>query len=66
MWPIATWMAASFGPAGVIYGQAMAGVVVGALAALWGWRYVASLTPDMAAQSAPPKPYPNPDRYRSR
>jgi hypothetical protein len=44
----------------------VAGVIMGTLAALWGWRYVASIkTQDLAAQDAP-RPYPNPDRYRSR
>lgn len=65
-WPAAAYMAAVYGPAGVVYGQAAAGVVVGTLAALWGWRYVASLTPEIAGAPAPPRPYPNPDRHRSR
>jgi Na+-driven multidrug efflux pump len=43
-WPAAALLVVPFGPAGVIYGQAAAGAVVGTLAALWGWRYVASLT----------------------
>ncbi|MFT5785770.1 MAG: putative MATE family efflux protein [Ascidiaceihabitans sp.] len=65
-WPLALWLSASFGAVGVIYGQAVAGVIMGTLAALWGWRYVASIkTQDLAAQDAP-RPYPNPDRYRSR
>lgn len=65
-WPAATWLAASFGAAGVIYGQALAGALVGGLAALWGWRYVARLGPDAQVIAAPPRPWPNIDRYRRR
>jgi Na+-driven multidrug efflux pump len=64
--PAATLLSASFGAAGVIYGQAVAGVIMGTLAALWGWRYVAGLNDDVGAEVAKPRPYPNPDRYRSR
>ena len=65
-WPAAMWLAASFGAAGVIYGQALAGALVGGLAALWGWRYVARLGPDTEVTAAPPRPWPNIDRYRRR
>ncbi|MDW4499518.1 MATE family efflux transporter [Sulfitobacter sp. D35] len=67
-WPAAVVLAVSFGAPGVIYGQALGGVVAGSLAALWGWRYVASLDPgDPAAVDVGPiRPYPNPDRYRRR
>ncbi|WP_299588187.1 MATE family efflux transporter [uncultured Tateyamaria sp.] len=65
-WPAAALLAASFGATGVIYGQAAAGVIMGGLAALWGWRYVARLGPDVAATPPAPRPWPNPDRYRSR
>ncbi|WP_415921251.1 MATE family efflux transporter [Tateyamaria sp. SN6-1] len=65
-WPAATWLAASFGAAGVIYGQALAGIIVGGLAALWGWRYVARLGPDADVTPTPPRPWPNADRYRRR
>ena len=64
-WPIAAWLVVSFGAPGVIYGQALAGVIMGTLAALWGWRYVANLKEDDATPIRP-RPYPNPDRYRSR
>ena len=50
-WPLAIWLSASFGAVGVIYGQAVAGIMMGAFAALWGWRYVSALT---AANSPPP------------
>ncbi len=64
-WPIASAIAASLGAVGVIYGQALAGMITGTLAAAWGWRYVQTLQPD-SATPARPRPYPNPDRYRSR
>jgi hypothetical protein len=50
----------------VIYGQAVAGIIMGTLAAVWGWRYVAGLNGAVDAKVAKPRPYPNPDRYRSR
>ncbi len=65
-WPAAAWLATGFGAAGVIYGQALAGALVGGLAALWGWRYVARLGPDVQVTPAPPRPWPNTDRYRRR
>jgi len=65
-WPAAAFLAASFGATGVIYGQALAGAFMGGLAALWGWRYVARLGPDVPATPPRPRPWPNPDRYRSR
>ena len=65
-WPAAAWLATSFGAAGVIYGQALAGAIVGGLAALWGWRYVARLGPEAQIAPAPPRPWPNTDRYRRR
>jgi putative MATE family efflux protein len=65
-WPLAIWLSASFGAAGVIYGQAAAGVLMGTLAAVWGWRYVAGLNTSNASPLTTPRVYPNPDRYRSR
>lgn len=65
-WPVAALCAGSFGAAGVIYGQALAGVLVGVVAALWGWRYVAGLGPQTAIDPRAPRPYPNPDRHRMR
>ncbi len=64
-WPAAIWLAGSFGAAGVIYGQALAAVAVGGLAALWAWRYVASLGPESTV--TPPRgPSPSWDRFRRR
>ncbi len=65
-WPIAALLATPFGAPGVIYGQAIAGALAGTLAAWWGWTYVRALTPDTEVEAAPPRPYPNPDRYRIR
>lgn len=67
-WPAAAFLAPVFGASGVIYGQAVAGAIVGMGAAIWGWRYVTSLERQPAADldADPPRPYPNPDRYRIR
>jgi putative MATE family efflux protein len=65
-WPAAALLAGSFGAVGVIYGQALAGVVMGSLAAVWGWRYVARLGPETAITPAPARPWPNADRFRRR
>lgn len=66
--PAAIWFAGIFGAAGVIYGQAAAGIFVGAISALWGWIYVKGLRADDARglDATPARPYPNPDRHRSR
>lgn len=65
-WPMAAGLAVGFGATGVIYGQAAAGAVVGTLAAVWGWRYVARLGPDAAIVPPEARPWPNADRYRRR
>lgn len=65
-WPLAALLAASFGATGVIYGQAAAGAVMGGLAALWGWRYVATLGPEADITPAQARPWPSADRYRRR
>ncbi|WP_235604702.1 MATE family efflux transporter [Sulfitobacter sp. EhC04] len=67
-WPAAAGLAAFFGAQGVIYGQALAGAVVGIGAALWGWFYVRGLRDPVGAPLDPsaPQPYPNLDRYRRR
>lgn len=65
-WPLAMGMAALFGAPGVIYGQAMAGVIAGIGAIWWGWHYIRSIGDDVPLDVARPRPYPNPDRYRSR
>jgi len=43
MLPVCWLMAGWLGAEGVVYGQAMAGVIAGALAALFAWRFVARL-----------------------
>lgn len=65
-WPSALGLAVVFGAPGVIYGQTVAGVISGALAATWGWRYVQSLQPTMEIPERTPRVHPNPDRYRIR
>ncbi|MEO0938723.1 MAG: MATE family efflux transporter [Pseudomonadota bacterium] len=65
-YPAAVLLGGAFGAAGVIYGQAVAGAVAGVIAAVWGWIFVARLGPDVPLDPAPPRPYPNTDRYRSR
>lgn len=67
-WPAAAILASVFGASGVIYGQAAAGVIVGSVSAIWGWRFVQGLgrERDATLDAAPLRPYPNPDRYRRR
>jgi len=65
-WPMAAGLASIFGATGVIYGQAAAGAVMGALAAFWGWRYVAQLGPEANIDPPQARPWPNADRYRRR
>jgi putative MATE family efflux protein len=67
-WPAAAGLAALFGAPGVIYGQTAAGALAGLVAATWGWFYVCGLRgpDDVALDASHPRPYPNPDRYRSR
>jgi len=43
MFPLCWWLAGALGAEGVVYGQALAGVIAGALAALTAWRFVARL-----------------------
>lgn len=67
-WPAAAGLAVLFGAPGVIYGQALAGAVVGVMAATWGWFFVKRLRgpDDVALDPVHPRPYPNPDRFRRR
>ncbi|MFK7836551.1 MAG: MATE family efflux transporter [Sulfitobacter sp.] len=66
--PAAAALAGIFGASGVIYGQALAGGVMGVIAAIWGWFYVKGLQEEKPATLDPvrPQPYPNPDRHRRR
>ncbi len=67
-YPAAAWLAVGFGASGVIYGQALAGAVMGVVAATWGWFYVRGLRgpQDATLDDVHPRPYPNPDRHRRR
>lgn len=65
-WPSAAVLAGSFGATGVIYGQALAGMIAGTFAAIWAWKFVAGLSPQQEIDLRAPRPYPNPDRHRIR
>lgn len=69
-WPIAMAMAALLGAPGVIYGQSIAGIIAGTVAAVWTWRFVQALGPDAALDPGVVRKYPpvgaHPDRYRTR
>ena len=67
-WPAAAALAAIYGAPGVIYGQALASLLAGSFACVWGWRFVRTLGHEDQTSLDPalPRPYPNPDRYRSR
>lgn len=66
--PAAAAFGTLFGAPGVIYGQAAAGAIMGAIAATWGWYYVRGLRgpQDVALDPVPPRAYPNPDKHRRR
>ena len=66
--PLAILMANWYGATGVIFAQAVASVVVGTLAMLWGWRYVNMLSRQMLPplDLDPPRPYAHADRFRRR
>ena len=65
--PLALWLAALFGAAGVIYAQAAASVLVGSLAAWWGWVFVKSFGAVAVPGDLPPsRPWPHADRFRRR
>ncbi|MEM9637863.1 MAG: MATE family efflux transporter, partial [Pseudomonadota bacterium] len=56
-WPAAALLATIYGAPGVIYGQAAAGALAGALSAIWGWRFVQGLQPvPPEALDLPPAP----------
>lgn len=67
-YPAAAALTGAFGATGVIYGQALAGGVMGMIAATWGWFYVKGLrSPDgQALDPVPSRAYPNPDKHRRR
>lgn len=66
--PLALWLSGLFGAEGVIYAQALASALVGSLAALWGWRFIRTLShstlPPLDVE--PARPYASADRYRRR
>ncbi len=66
--PIALWLAGIYQAEGVIYAQAVAAIIVGVGAALWGWRFVLSLArqalPPLDLE--PPRSYAHADRFRRR
>jgi Na+-driven multidrug efflux pump len=61
--PAAALLAGWFGATGVIYGQAVAGAVMGVIAATWGWFYVKGLRgpQDAPLDPAAARAYPTPD-----
>lgn len=43
MLPLCWWLSGFWGASGVVYGQALAGIIAGSFAALVGWRFVGQL-----------------------
>jgi len=68
MAPAAFWFSASFGAIGMIYAQAVVGAVMGAVAGLLGWRYVARIGGDLRPQLdlTERRAYRDVNRYRRR
>ncbi|MFT7592971.1 MAG: putative MATE family efflux protein [Paracoccaceae bacterium] len=66
--PLAILMAGWYGASGVIYAQAIASVIVGTGAVLWGWQYVNVLSRQTLPplDLDPPRPYAHADRFRRR
>lgn len=66
--PLAMFMSGVFGALGVIYAQAAASVLVGGVAAVWGWIFVRSLDRENLPKLdlEPPRPYAHADRFRRR
>lgn len=66
--PAGLLLAGWFGAAGVIYAQAAASLLVGAVSCFWGWRFVTGLRRQMLPplDLEPARPYANADRYRRR
>lgn len=42
MWPLCVWAASIWGAPGVVYGQSMAGTLVGIVSVIFGWRFIAA------------------------
>lgn len=66
--PAGLLLAGWFAAPGVIYAQALASVIAGLVAGLWGWRYVRGLARQElpALDLDPPRPYAHADRFRRR
>ena len=66
--PLALWLAAIYGAAGVIYAQAAASALVGVVAAVLGWRFVQGLAAGQLVPEAPivTRSLANADRVRRR
>mgnify|MGYP006288054893 FL=1 len=67
-YPAAAGLGAVLGAAGVIYAQALVGVLVGAAAGLWGWLFLRRLDagPRPVLDLATRRAYRDPNRYRRR
>jgi len=66
--PLAILMAGWYGASGVVFAQAIASLVVGTGAVLWGWHYVNVLSRQTLPplDLDPPRPYAHADRFRRR
>lgn len=67
-YPAAAGLGAVLGAAGVIYAQALVGVLAGAAAGFWGWMFLRGLdaAPRPALDPAIRRAYRDPNRYRRR
>jgi len=66
-WPVATWMAGIFGAVGVIYAQAVLGILIGVVSAFWGWHFVRNLDPArLEVEPAVRRGWLDPNSYRRR
>ncbi|MEM6939652.1 MAG: MATE family efflux transporter [Pseudomonadota bacterium] len=64
--PAGAFLATVFGATGVIYGQALAGAIMGSIAATWGWFYVNGLRAPQDVQAEGAEPVSDAERYRSK
>lgn len=53
MYPLCFWGGMYMGAAGVVYGQALAGVIGGTIAALFGWRFISQVEARTKSSTAP-------------